>query len=97
MGQNLLQLIIFKVIYGVLPNLSAMGNPEPMFEPVLPAEADRVFPNLSAMGNPEPMPEPVLQAEADLQNDEEENSEITELLTAKFPAQLGEDSEILDD
>jgi hypothetical protein len=96
-GENLLKVIICEAICGAFPNPSAMGNPEPMFEPVLPAEADGVFPNPSATENPEPISESVPQAKADLQHDEDENSETIELLTAKFRTQLGEDSEKPDD
>jgi hypothetical protein len=49
------------------------------------------------MGNPEPLSESVPQAKVDLQNDEDENSETIELLTATFRTQLGKESEMPDD
>jgi hypothetical protein len=98
MKRNLLKLIIYGTIWGVSSSLLATESPDSTPEPAIPTEADREFLSLSATGNQEPMPESVSPVEADPPNDEDDkNSGIIELLTSKFRAQLGENSEIPDD
>ncbi|MDR0740897.1 MAG: hypothetical protein LBF34_04275 [Puniceicoccales bacterium] len=83
---------------GVFSNPSVAEDPDSIPESASPAEADGVSPGPSATENPDSIPESASPAEADSSNDEnDKNSEIIELLTAKFRAQLGENSEIPDD
>ncbi|MDR2372317.1 MAG: hypothetical protein LBD60_04180 [Puniceicoccales bacterium] len=98
MEWNLLKLIIGWTTCGISPSPSATENPDFLPESVPQAEADGVSPSPSVAEDPDSTPESVPQAEADPSNDEDDkNSEIIELLTAKFRAQLGENSEIPDD
>jgi hypothetical protein len=79
----------------VLLSPSVTENPEPTFESVASAEADEVLLSPSVTENLEPTFESVAPEETNFQGDEDdEDSEIEDLLKREFRAQLGEDSEI---